>query len=80
MSANLENSVVAIGLEEISFHFNPKVQQCQIMFQQPQNCTHFTRYCNKAILKILQARLQQYLNQELSDVQAGFRKGKKTRD
>ena len=32
------------------------------------------------MLKILQARIQQYVNQELSDVQAGFRKGKGTRD
>ena len=32
------------------------------------------------MLKILQARLQQYLNRELSDVQAGFRKGRGTRD
>ena len=35
---------------------------------------------SKVILKILQARLQQYVNQELSDVQAGFRKGRGTRD
>ena len=42
------------------------------------NCTHLTR-C-KVMLKILQARLQQYMNRELSDVQAGFRKGRGTRD
>ena len=35
---------------------------------------------NKVILKILQARLQQYLNCELPDIQAGFRKGRRTRD
>ena len=35
---------------------------------------------SKVILKILQARLQQYMNRELSDVQAGFRKGRGTRD
>ena len=35
---------------------------------------------SKVMLKILQARLQQYMNQELPDVQAGFRKGRKTRD
>ena len=37
-------------------------------------------HCNKAMLKILQARLQQYMNQELPDVQAGFTKGRGTRD
>ena len=42
------------------------------------NCTHLT--CNKVMLKILQARLQQYVNHELPDVQAGFRKGRGTRD
>ena len=42
------------------------------------NCTHFK--ASKVMLKILQARLQQYVNHELSDVQAGFRKGRGTRD
>ena len=42
------------------------------------NCTHLTRY--KGMLKILQARLQQYVNRELPDIQAGFRKGRGTRD
>ena len=42
------------------------------------NCTHLT--CSKVMLKILQARLQQYVNRELPDVQAGFRKGRGTRD
>ena len=37
-------------------------------------------HASKVILKILQARLQQYLNHELPDVQAGFRKGRRTRD
>ena len=39
-----------------------------------------TAYASKVMLKILQARIQQYLNQELPDVQAGFRKGRGTRD
>ena len=39
-----------------------------------------TSHASKAILKILQARLQQYVNCELPDVQAGFRKGRETRD
>ena len=42
MSANLENSAVAKGLEEVSFHSNPKEGQCQRMFKLPHNCTHFT--------------------------------------
>ena len=37
-------------------------------------------HTGKVMLKILQARLQQYMNRELSDVQAGFRKGRGTRD
>ena len=41
MPANLENSAVAIGLEKVSFHSNPKERQCQRMFKLPQNYTHF---------------------------------------
>ena len=48
------------------------------MFKLLQNCTHLTHY--KVMLKILQARLHQYLNCEIPDVQAGFRKGRGTRD
>ena len=47
------------------------------MFKLPHNCTHLT---SKVKLKILQARLQQYVNCELPDVQPGFRKGRETRD
>ena len=78
MPANLENSAVATGLEKVSFHSNPKERQCQRMLKVPHNCTHLTR--SKVMLKILQARLQQYVNRELPDVQAGFRKGRGTRD
>ena len=49
------------------------------MFKLPHNCSHFT-IVSKVILKILQARLWQYMNRELPDVQAGFRQGRKTRD
>ena len=42
MTANLENSVVATGLEKVSFLFNPKERQCQRMFKLPHNCTHLT--------------------------------------
>ena len=73
MPANLENSAVATGLEKVSFHSNPKEGQCQRMLKLPHNCTHLTP--SKVMLKILQARLQQYMNCELPDIQAGFRKG-----
>ena len=43
MPANLENSVVATGLEKVSFHSNPKERQCQRMLKPPHNCTHLTR-------------------------------------
>ena len=43
MSANLENSAVATGLEKVSFHCNPKERQCQRMLKLPHNCTHLTR-------------------------------------
>ena len=78
MPANLENSAVATGLEKVSFDSNPKERQCQRMLKLPHNCTHLTR-C-KVMLKILQARLQQYIYCELPDVQASFRKGRGTRD
>ena len=73
MSANLENSAVAKGLEKVSFHSNAK------------ECSNYCTiapisYARKVMLKILHDRLQQYMNQELPDVQAGFRKGRGTRD
>ena len=79
MLANLENSAVATGLEKVSFHSNPKERQCQRMLKLPHNCIHLL-HANKVMLKILQARIQQYLNLELPDIQAGFRKGRGTRD
>ena len=78
MPANLENSAVATGLEKVSFHSNPKERQSQRMLKL---CTiALTSHASKVMLKILQARLQQYVNHEFLDVQAGFRKGKGTRD
>ena len=78
MPANLKNSVVAIGLEKVSFHSNPKERQSK-------ECSNYRTialisHASKVMLKILQARLQQYINRELPDVQAGFRKGRGTRD
>ena len=78
MPANLENSAVATGLEKVRFHSSPKERQCQRMFKLPYNV--LISHTSKVMLKILQARLQQYVNIELPDVQAGFRKGRGTRD
>ena len=77
MPANLENSAVAKGLEKVSFHSNPK--------ERHKECSNsciiaLISHASKVMLKILQARLQQYVNCELPDVQAGFRKGRGTRD
>ena len=78
MPANLGNSAVATGLEKVSFHSNPKkgnAKECS------DYCTVILiSHTSKVTLKILQARLQQYVNHELPDVQAGFRKGRGTRD
>ena len=58
----------------VSFHSNPKEEQCQECLTY---CTvALTSHANKVMLKILQARLQQYVNQELPHVQVGFRKGR----
>ena len=69
---------MATGLEKVSFHPNPKEGQCQRMLKL--YIIALILYTSKVMLKILQARLQQYMNHELPDVQARFRKGKGTRD
>ena len=78
MPANLENSAVATGLEKVTFHANPKVDNAK-------DCSNYCTialisHASKVMLKILQARFQQYVNRELPDVQAGFRKGRGTGD
>ena len=78
MPANLENSAVATGLEKVSFHSNSKEGDAKV-------CSNYhtialISHASKVMLKILQARLQQYVNRELPDVQTGFRKGRRTRD
>ena len=78
MPANLEYSAVATGLEKVSFHSNPKERQCQRMLKLLHKA--LISHASKIVLKILQARLQQYVNHELPDVQGGFRKGRGTRD
>ena len=72
MPANLENSALATSLERVSFHSNPKERQCQRMLKLMQNA--LISHASKVMLKILQGGLQQYMNHELPDVQAGFRK------
>ena len=62
---------MATGLEKGSFHSNPKERQCTIAL---------ISHASKVLLKILQGRLQQYVNHEISDVQARYRKGRGTRD
>ena len=64
MPANLENSAVAMGLEKISFHSNPKERQCHRMFKLSHRIALIS-HASKVMLKILQARLQQYMNPEL---------------
>src|SRR5574337_427067 len=78
MPANLENSAVATGLEKSVFIPIPKKGNAK-------ECSNYRTialisHASKVMLKILQARLQQYVNRELPDVQAGFRKGRGTRD
>ena len=78
MPANLENSAVATGLEKDSFHPIPKKGNAK-------ECSNYRTgalisHASKVMLKILQARLQQYVSQELPDVQAGFIKGRGTRE
>ena len=78
MPANLENSAVATGLEKVSFYSNPKEGHCQRTFKR--HTTALVSHASKVMLKILQDRLQQYVNQDFPDIQAGFRKGRGTRD
>jgi len=78
MPANLENSAVATGLEKSVFIPIPKKGNAK-------ECSNYhtialISHTSKVMLKILQARLQQYVNCELLYVQPGFRQGRGTRD
>ena len=78
MPANLENSAVLTGLERSAFILIPKQSNSK-------ECSNYhtnvlISHASKVMLKILRARLQQYVNRELPDVQAGFRKGRGTRN
>ena len=78
MPATLENSAVATGLGKVRFFPIPKKGNAK-------ECSNYhtialISHASKVMLKILQAWLEQYMNKELPDVQAGFRKGRGTRD
>ena len=72
MPANLENSAVAIGLGKVSFHSSPKKGSAKDYSNY--RTIALISHSSKVMLKILQARLQQYVNRELPDAQGGFRK------
>ena len=79
MPANLENAAVATGLEKVSFHSNPPKKG------NAKECSNYhtialISHTSKVLLKILQVRLQQFVNREIPDDLAGFRKGRGTRD
>ena len=78
MPTDLENSAVTTGLEKVSFHPNPKERHAK-------ECSNYCTialisHASKVMFKILHARLQQYMNRELPDVPARFRKDRRTRD
>ena len=74
MSANLENSAVATGLEKVSFHSNLKERGSVFIPTPNYHTTALISHASKVMLKIFQSRLQQYINQKLPDVQAGLEK------
>ena len=65
MPANLEGSVVATGLEKVSFHSKAKESSNY-------GTAALISHASEVLLKMLQARLQQYMNRELPDIQAGL--------
>ena len=78
MPANLENSAVATGLKKSVFIAVPKKSNAK-------ECSNYCTialisHASKVMVKIVKARLQQYVDCELENVQAGFRKGRETRD
>ena len=78
MPANLDNSAVATGLERSDLIPIPKkgnAKECSNY-----HTTVLISHASKVMLKILQVRLQQYVNRELPDVQGSFKKGRGTRD
>ena len=78
MPANLENTVGVMGPENVSFHSSPKKGSAKEISNY--HTIALISHTSKVMLKILQVRLQQYMNCELPDVQAGFIKDRGTRD
>ena len=76
MPANLENSAVATGLVKVSFHS----KKGNVKESSNYHTVALISHASKVMLKILQARIWQYVNYELPEVQTGFRKGRGTRD
>ena len=84
----LGKSEQPLSLQESHQHGHPLISQLPVPIQKRGNAKECSNYCtivlishgSKVMLKILQARLQQYVNKELSDVQAEFRKGRGSRD
>ena len=77
MPANLENSAAATGLEKVNFLPIPKKGNAKFSNY---HTIALISLASRVMLKILQARLQQYMNHEIPDVQAGFINGRGTRD
>ena len=76
MPANLENTAVVTGLEKlIPVPKRGNAKECSNYYT-----IALISHASKVMFKILQARLEQYVNRELPDGQAGFRKGRGTRD
>ena len=69
---------MATGLEKVSFHSSSKKSKAKECSNY--HTTALISHASKVMLKILQARPQQYVNQEISDVQGGFRKGRGIKD
>ena len=78
MPANLEDSALVTGIRKGQFSFQSQRKAMPKNVQTPTQ-TALISHVSKVMLKILQVRLQQYVNQELPDVQAGFRQGRGTR-
>ena len=77
MPAHLENSAGATEWEKVSFHSNPKGHAKE---RSNDHTVAIMSHTRKVMLKILQVRLQQLVNRELPDVQARFRKCRRTRE
>ena len=78
MPGNLENSAVATALEKSIVIPIPKIGNAKE--HSKYHIISLTSHASKVMLKILQTRLQQYMNREVLDVHAGFRKDRGTRD